>query len=515
MSLYRNPKYYELAFSFRDIPGEVNFFERAIKRFSNIRVRTVLELASGNSPYLEEWQSRGYAYWGLDLSPAMLRFVKGRARHQRIEVKLLCADMNRFSLKVRKVDLVYVLLGSLFATSNQAFLCHLKCVANALKRGGLYLLDGVVWFNLLSEDLQRWTISKNGVKLKCSYRAVLMDAAKQLFRDELVVKVTDGPKRLRLRSTELHKFFFPQEFLALIQLNNEFEFGIPGHGAALVECENKECRHSLPVAFSCKKRFCPSCAAKRALIFAEHLHSEVLAAVTHWHIVFGIPKRLRPFVKYDRSLNDVFLAAAWRSLSELFGAVLPQGKPGLVLTVQTAGESANFNPHLHGILTAGVFDAQGAFHELEHIDTDKLQKLFCHHVLRALQDKNLITDTVVAQIMGQAHSGFSAWVGEKLTPDDSNYRLFLAGYIDRGPVANSRLAIEDDTVTYHTEKDPLTHEFSALEFLARLTPQVADKWESTVRYYGHYSHRARGARRKAQEKQRHSKKTKTGQGAPL
>ena len=52
-------------------------------------------------------------------------------------------------------------------------------------------------------------------------------------------------------------------------------------------------------------------------------------------------------------------------------------------------------------------------------------------------------------------------------PDDKDYRLFLARYIDRGPVADSRIEIVDDVVTYHTDKDGLTHEFSALEFLAR------------------------------------------------
>jgi hypothetical protein len=74
--------------------------------------------------------------------------------------------------------------------------------------------------------------------------------------------------------------------------------------------------------------------------------------------------------------------------------------------------------------------------------------------------------------------------------------LFLARYIDRGPVANSRIEIDGDVITYRTDKDQLTHEFSPLEFLARITPRIPNKWESTVRYYAHYSHRARGARKK-------------------
>ena len=184
----------------------------------------------------------------------------------------------------------------------------------------------------------------------------------------------------------------------------------------------------------------------------------------------------------------------------MFAAVLLQGVPGLVLCVQTSGESLNFNIHLHGMLTAGVFESASNFHQLSRLDQDKLSQIFCHHVLCALQERGLITETVVAQILGQRHSGFSVWIGEGVSPDDQDYRLFLARYIDRGPVADSRIEIVDDVVTYHTDKDGLTHEFSALEFLARLTPHIPRKWESTIRYYGHYSHRARGKRNRERAK---------------
>ena len=278
-------------------------------------------------------------------------------------------------------------------------------------------------------------------------------------------------------------------------LDAYLDCGILAHGVARAECES--CRHSIIIPFSCKKRgVCPSCAAKRALIFAGHLHEEVLSPVPSRHVVFSIPKRLRPFMKYDRSLNDILFAAAWQSLREMFGAVLPEGRPGAVLVLQTAGESLNFNVHIHGICSDGVFDSDGNFHELGFMDTDKLAELFGHRVLSALKERSLISDTVVAQILGQTHTGFSAWWGEPIEPGDESHRLFVAGYIDRGPVANSRIEINDDIVTYHTAKDGLTHEFSPLEFLARLTPHIPKKWESTVRFFGHFSHRARGARKR-------------------
>ena len=54
--------------------------------------------------------------------------------------------------------------------------------------------------------------------------------------------------------------------------------GILAHGAARVYCDG--CKHSLLIAFSCKRRgVCPSCGAKRAVKFAEHIHSEVIEDV--------------------------------------------------------------------------------------------------------------------------------------------------------------------------------------------------------------------------------------------
>lgn len=278
-------------------------------------------------------------------------------------------------------------------------------------------------------------------------------------------------------------------------LDGYLNCGILAHGASRAVCES--CKRSIVIAFSCKKRgVCPSCAAKRALIFAEHLHSEVLQSVPHHHAVFSLPKRLRAYFRYDRKLAGILFCAAWESIGELLQAVVPEGAPGTVLVFQSAGESLNFNPHIHGIVSGGVFDGAGRFHEIRLMSSEKLEKLFTHKVLSALKRRELIDDAVISQILSQAHTGFSAWWGEAITPTDESYRLFLSRYIDRGPVAESRIEIQDDLVTYVTEKDPITHEFSAIDFLARLTPHIPKKWESTTRYFGWYSHRGRGERKK-------------------
>ena len=224
MSLYNNPKYYDIAFSFRNIPDEVDFFEKAIKKFSKIKVRKVFELASGNSPYMEEWYKRGYEYFGLDLNRKMLDFVEARAKDKGMKVKLFRANMNDFSVGKLRADLAYVLLGSLYAKSNEQFFQHLDSVSKSLKSGGLYILDGVVWFNLLSDNKQSWTISKQGIKIKASFRANVIDPAAQIFREDAILEIWDHGKKKQIRSNEIRKLFFPQEFLALIKCHSKFEF---------------------------------------------------------------------------------------------------------------------------------------------------------------------------------------------------------------------------------------------------------------------------------------------------
>lgn len=224
MSLYKNPKYYEIAFSFRRISSEINFFEAAIKKFSKIKVRNVLELASGNSPYLEEWNKRGYRYYGLDLNSKMIEFVRKKAKEKGISVNLFRENMNRFSLGKIKIDLVYVLLGSFYATSNEEFFRHLDCVSSVLRKGGLYLLNGVVWFNLFGNNNQSWVITKHGIKIKVAFRPKIFNAIMQTFRDNFVLDINDHGVKKQIHHSELHKFFFPQEFLSLIKCHGKFEF---------------------------------------------------------------------------------------------------------------------------------------------------------------------------------------------------------------------------------------------------------------------------------------------------
>src|SRR5215469_15344846 len=151
MEAYLHPSYYEIALAPDDVGRELDFFEAAIGRFSKVKVRRVFELGSGTAPYLEEWHRRGYAYCGLDLSPAMLEFARDKARRKGIETSFVLGDMRDLDRGLGPFDLAYVLLGSLYVRSNREFLDHLDRVAGLLSPGGLYLLDSFVWFRIFHD----------------------------------------------------------------------------------------------------------------------------------------------------------------------------------------------------------------------------------------------------------------------------------------------------------------------------------------------------------------------------
>src|SRR5271169_647033 len=122
MEAYRHPDYYEIALAPRDPAAELDFFEAAIGKFSKAKVRRVFELGAGMAPHLEEWHRRGYAYCGLDLSPTMLEFAREKANRKRIEASFVLGDMRALDPGLGQFDLAYVMLGSLYMTSNREFL---------------------------------------------------------------------------------------------------------------------------------------------------------------------------------------------------------------------------------------------------------------------------------------------------------------------------------------------------------------------------------------------------------
>ena len=289
-------------------------------------------------------------------------------------------------------------------------------------------------------------------------------------------------------------------------------------GFARVRCP--DCQHEMFVAFSCKQRCtCPSCHQKRALLNAIHVAEDVCFPVAHRQVVLTIPKRLRLHARFDRKLLGKLSSCAWTCIQAEVRRLLGRDDmlPGMVAAIQTHGELLHWHPHIHTLVTCGAFTPEGEFLEVPELDMDRLHAAWREAVFALYLAEDKIESEVVENMRTWPHSGFSVDQSVFLPAGDLAGIQRLMQYMTRCPFSLSRLikVTESGQVVYKAEKDacrafpnPQRNDLATgpkrnfqildpLDFIAEFTQHVPPKGSHLIRYYGWYSNKARGMRRKA------------------
>ena len=297
------------------------------------------------------------------------------------------------------------------------------------------------------------------------------------------------------------------------------ECGDLKHGFARVRCPN--CREEFFVPYSCRGRcFCPSCHEKRALEKADWVAEHICAEVPHRQFVFTIPKRLRIYFRFERRLLGELCRAAARTVITVYRAASgrPDAVPGMVGAIQTFGQLIHAHPHIHALVTEGVFLPEGTFLPLPKLATEPFLKLWEQEVFALLLAEGKITEEVVANMRSWKHSGFSVDQSVRLEAGDQEGVQRLIQYFLRCPFSQARMieVTEAGKVIYKTEHnavgrfpEPGDEEllagparnfqiFDPLDFLAEVTQHIPDPGTHLVRYYGWYSNKTRGQRAQRQ-----------------
>ena len=276
--------------------------------------------------------------------------------------------------------------------------------------------------------------------------------------------------------------------------------GILHNGFARIKC--RVCNHEYLLAYSCKRRhFCPSCHAKRVVEFGEWLCGNVLKKVPHRHFVFSIPKILRIYFLFNRSLLKELSKISWEVIRDYYKNTCrkAEGNPAAAAVIQTFGDFLSFNPHMHILAADGCFGGDGFFYSPSiNIDTTSLEKLFIHKIFKMLLAKGLITERLVELISSWRHSGFGVYCGKRINPNNTRSTENLARYIIRASFSQERMKYYpgEAKVTYQSKYGKDTKEFSSLEWMAALVSHIPDRGGQTVRYYGSYSNATRGRLKK-------------------
>jgi len=294
------------------------------------------------------------------------------------------------------------------------------------------------------------------------------------------------------------------------QVRRYLDCGLYENGFARVRCP--ECRAEYLLAFSCKTReLCPSCAARRAAATAVLLREEVLEEVGHMQRVFVIPKMLRPYFLHHRDLLGGLARAAWETVRELMVAATGEDslRPGMVAVVQTAGDLANWHPHVHALVSRGGWTRDWKWVPLAYVDESAAELLFRHKVMRMLQNEGLLTEERTELLLSWRHTGFSVHNRVRVEPEDQPAVERLARYIMRPPISLERMQWSGDGEVLYQPKGghdgrarqpgDVAEVFDPAEFLARVIMHVPEPRRHLVRYYGAYSNVSRGKRRRQDE----------------
>ncbi len=224
---------------------------------------------------------------------------------------------------------------------------------------------------------------------------------------------------------------------------------------------------------------------------------EVLPRVPYRQLVFTIPRRLRKFFRFDRSLYGKLCQAAYGATRVFLRERLPGGfpklkraVPAMVVVPQSFGDLLIAHPHAHALVSLGVFLRDGSFYSLEDVDFTGLDEVFRQRVFDFLIKAGKITSEVAESMRAWPHSGFQVSFERKIERDDRKSLEGLLQYMDRPPISMRRLSYLPNGLVHYqgTKLHPrlgIDHQLlPAVDFLALLVGHVLLRYQVTIRSYG-------------------------------
>jgi hypothetical protein len=271
--------------------------------------------------------------------------------------------------------------------------------------------------------------------------------------------------------------------------------GDPAHGYAVYVCP--DCQERRVVAFSCKSQFCLSCAKAYGQQWVETVQAMLHPGVSYRHLILTVPEALRTLIyQHAAALLDGLMQAARTAMDALVRQLKRQPiTVGYIVVLQTAGRSANYNPHLHIILTDGGLRADGAWQRLGYVPFDLLHRLWQTHVLELISTRlagDVQAQSVVAEMRRRYPRGFVAHLQGDVLPRLKQLTRYLVKYVVSPPLALSRIIAYDrecGSVTYwyrdHLKQGKKTVETVSREtFIGRMVQHILPKGFQRIRYYG-------------------------------
>jgi SAM-dependent methyltransferase len=212
-ALYETPRLYDLGFGFRQIASECGGVLSLAASHGVVRPKAIADIACGPAHHLREYARLGLKAYGVDLNREMLAYARHLSATAHIAVRLKRADMRDFVLAT-KVDIAQCLFDSFsHCTTDDDAVDTLRCVARALRKGGVLVLElthPADFFTTASKrTVGRWAQSYKDVTVRTRFITTDIDPIAETYVKSMTIdaKYKDGRASKHIVDRQLHRMW--------------------------------------------------------------------------------------------------------------------------------------------------------------------------------------------------------------------------------------------------------------------------------------------------------------------
>ncbi len=222
--LYDYPAYYDLIFG-SDWRAEYDFIRGCFERFAKRPIKRVFEPACGTGRILIKLAEAGYEVSGNDLNARAVKFCNDRLKRKKFPESVVVGNMADFTVK-KKVDASFNMINTFRHLNNEAdAVAHLKCMAEATNKGGLYLLG----LHLIPADLndrlteESWTARRGNLQVNTFMWSKGIDTKKRAEYLGLTIDVWTPTKQIQIEDEMNYRTYSMKQMNALLAKAPEWD----------------------------------------------------------------------------------------------------------------------------------------------------------------------------------------------------------------------------------------------------------------------------------------------------
>lgn len=215
--LYDYPKYYDLIFG-SDWAAEYKFLQKGIAKYCDRTAKRVFEPACGTGRLLLPFAKAGFEVAGNDLNEKAIDYCNKRLQRHGFPQTAFVGDMADFTLK-KKVDVAFNMINTFRHLPSEATAeAHLKCVAEALNKGGVYFLG----LHLTPSTAQRctsesWSSTRGHLSVISNLWSIGVDMKKRVERIGVTYDVYTPLKQFRIKDETVFRTYTAEQMFKLLQ----------------------------------------------------------------------------------------------------------------------------------------------------------------------------------------------------------------------------------------------------------------------------------------------------------